>query len=273
MKVRVGFFDSGIGGLSILAALDRQYPHLFDCFYCSDHSFAPYGDRPDELIIERSLFIARFLKEQGCQIIVVACNTATAVAIDRLRQQISNVYFVGVEPYLNILHRHDCLVEQAGPSKTAVMTTPVTARSQRFLDLRKRIDPDQKLEYFSCPTLATLVEKIFIGTQEQGVWDAIDYELGFLKDSHFKRVILGCTHYNFLAEYIEQSYSLQAISVSEAVARRIFSLAQNHLISDEQWESDQKNGHRFYSGPNFFDSEEVLQVPAINLLPKAMKAT
>ena len=95
--VRIGIFDSGVGGLSVLQAVRTRLPHA-ELLYAADAAFAPYGDRSEDFLCDRSERIARFLCEQGAQMIVVACNTATAAAVARLRAAWPALPVVGVEP-------------------------------------------------------------------------------------------------------------------------------------------------------------------------------
>ena len=93
----IGVFDSGLGGLSVLAAIARALPHA-DLSYLADTAHVPYGDKPDGFIRGRVLAIGRHLVERGCTLLVVACNTATAHAVTALRHQHPGVAVVGVEP-------------------------------------------------------------------------------------------------------------------------------------------------------------------------------
>src|SRR3954469_9295080 len=95
----VGIFDSGLGGLSILRHIRAQLPHEH-LLYVADTSFAPYGDKPEDVVAARSLAIARFLVAQGAKALVVACNTATISAVKLLRERFPDMPIVGVEPGL-----------------------------------------------------------------------------------------------------------------------------------------------------------------------------
>ena len=93
----IGVFDSGVGGLSVLRALHRHLPHS-QLLYVADSGFAPYGERDEGYVIERSRVLTAHLLREGAQLIVVACNTATAAAVRALREEHPGVQFVGVEP-------------------------------------------------------------------------------------------------------------------------------------------------------------------------------
>ena len=110
----IGVFDSGIGGFSVLSELIKAYPEA-RFFYYSDDAHAPYGPKSDEYITDRSFKITDELISKGAQMIVVACNTATASSIDALRSHYPQMTFVGVEPYLNAYYK------ETTPSKMAVL--------------------------------------------------------------------------------------------------------------------------------------------------------
>src|SRR5262249_8548154 len=95
----VGIFDSGVGGLSVLRHIRAQLPHEH-LLYFADSGFAPYGDKPEDVVAQRVLTVADFLVERGVKALVVACNTATVVAIALLRERYPHLPIVGVEPGL-----------------------------------------------------------------------------------------------------------------------------------------------------------------------------
>src|ERR1700709_1860016 len=95
--VRIGIFDSGVGGLSVMQPIRARLPHA-ELLYAADTANAPYGDRSEDFLCDRSERIARFLCDQGAQVIVVACNTATAAAVAALRAAPPGLPLVGVQP-------------------------------------------------------------------------------------------------------------------------------------------------------------------------------
>lgn len=209
--MKIGIFDSGIGGLTIYRAIKKQIPRI-DAYYYSDAQFAPYGDKVDSQIIERCYYIVEKFLENGVQLIVIACNTATAVAIDILREKYP-IPFVGVEPYINYLNHH---ADQK--INAVVLLTETTAKSNRFAVLKKRLDPEQKIEVFPCPNLAQAIEK------GQVTDEFLKNELAPILDKGFSTVILGCTHYPFVQELISRLLQATCVSPCEAVAKRVFSL-------------------------------------------------
>ncbi len=217
---RVGFFDSGIGGFSILAEVMRRRPEL-DALYVADEAGAPYGTKSPEFVLERARDLSRLLWEQGCDIVVVACNTATAVAVDRLRQEFKGP-FVGVEPYINYINKEKDRVTQGG---VGVLTTVLMSKSQRFNDLKKRLDPDNKVKAFASEHLAPLVEEAFLakGVSED-LRRRIHDEIRPLAKENLGTLILGCTHYPLAQKYLEEVLGPICVSPAGAVADRLISL-------------------------------------------------
>ena len=127
--MKIGVFDSGIGGLKIAKMIRVIKPEL-SLFYISDYAYSPYGRLSLEEIIERSVYCTELLINKGVTCIVIACNTATAAAVSVLRDKFKHVLFIGVEPDINFANREDIKTDNC-----LVMTTPSTALSEKFTKL------------------------------------------------------------------------------------------------------------------------------------------
>jgi glutamate racemase len=216
---KIGVFDSGHGGLSLVRSIAETGAHL-QIDYFADLEYHPYGALSDEVVFERAVLITEKLIERGAELILVACNTATAVAIDLLREKF-NVPFVGIEPYLSVFER------QAIPKEDAyVLMTPLMAASKRFGKLKDRRDPEGIIKTFVCPRLASLVEEGLRNGQSIGLQKKIQNELGELKSLKPQSLILGCTHYPFLKEMIEQWTGAQCYSPCPYVAQRVLQVLE-----------------------------------------------
>jgi glutamate racemase len=220
---KIGVFDSGIGGFSVLGELFKAMPAA-SYFYISDEAFAPYGPKSDELITERCLSITRELLLQGVELIVVACNTATAASIDTLRLKFNNIPFVGVEPYLNAYYKMP-----EGPTsaekKMMVLTTESTGKSERFKRLKERLDPDSQIDHYSLKNMARLIENYYYHSENSEEFKKdFEAELEPLKAHHYAYAILGCTHYPLVRKQIEDYLHVKTISPDAHVAQRVLSL-------------------------------------------------
>ena len=242
---KIGLFDSGIGGFSILGNLLKLMPEA-SFYYISDEAHAPYGPKTDEFITERSILIASELIAQGVELIVVACNTATAASIDLLREKFKDTPFVGVEPYLKAYYT----MPEGHHQKMMVLTTESTGKSERFKRLRERLDPDSQIDHYSLKNLARLIEDYFYHPGNKIDFDKkIEAELDFLKSYNYAYAILGCTHYPLVKNKIEEFLDLKAISPCAHVAQRVVDLS---FLKDEVRGSviERENFFYFFSTTN-----------------------
>lgn len=223
---KIGLFDSGIGGFSVLIELFKAMPQA-EFYYISDDANAPYGPKTDEFITERSFAITNELLQQGVELIVVACNTATAASIDLLREKYGQIPFVGVEPYLNAYYK----IPAGEEKKMMVLTTESTGKSERFKRLKERLDPDSQIDHYSLKNLAKLIEDFYYqNDSETHFYKKIEEELSFLKSSHYSYAILGCTHYPLVKNTIEKVLGLKVISPCAHIAQRVLGLAGENLL-------------------------------------------
>jgi len=214
----IGVFDSGLGGLSVLAALVDALPHA-DFSYFADTAHVPYGNKSEEQIQGRVLAIGEHLVHQGCNLLVVACNTATATAVQALRAAHPGIPVVGVEPGI----KPAAQATQSG--RIAVLTTEATARSQRLKHLIR--DHASHVEVFvePCPGWATHVEMLQL--DDPALATDARARVEPLLDKGVDRIVLGCTHYSFLAPLLTEIIGARAqlVDVADAVARQTQRLA------------------------------------------------
>ena len=179
----IGIFDSGIGGLSVAAAIAGLLPEE-ELLYVADNAYAPYGPRPAAEILERSRVITRYLLAQGAKMIVVACNTATSIAIDTLREEFSGVSFVGLEPAVK---------PAAKASRVGVLATAATLKSPRYLALRHQYLADRPVHENPCIGLVPLIESEVPGSP--ALRTKLHAILGPMLADNIDALVLGCTHY------------------------------------------------------------------------------
>jgi len=231
----IGVFDSGAGGLTIVAALRRELPGE-NYIYFGDTANCPYGVRSDSEVIELSVHAIRFLIEQGGKLVVVACNTASQAALHTLRATFS-VPFVGVVPAVK---------PAARATKKGRVGIAATNQAAKALYLKQLIDEfADGIQVFAvgCPELVTLVERgEFDGPV---VEEAVREGMGPLLVNGVDVIVLGCTHFPALRAVIERvaGNSVQVIDSGSAIARRTRSVLeaeallhpanQNHAVSGE----------------------------------------
>lgn len=223
---KIGIFDSGIGGFSVLAELFKTMPEA-SYYYISDDANAPYGPKSDEFITERTIKLTEELLRQGVELIVVACNTATAASIDQLREKFKTIPFVGVEPYLNAYYKMP--EGDSSEKKMMVLTTESTGKSERFKRLKERLDPKSQIDHYSLKNLARLIENFYYHPDDVESFNkSFEEELAFLKSKNYQYAILGCTHYPLVRDRIESLLNVKAISPCSHVAHRVAALTKTN---------------------------------------------
>ena len=225
---RIGIFDSGIGGFSILKEIHKKAPNL-EVFYIADDAFSPYGEKSDAEVIVRSKTIVKELLKNNLDLIVVACNTATALVIDALREEF-NIPFVGVEPFVNAISKYSWNPND----KACVITTDLMSKSDRFSALKLKYDQNNALTYYVTSNLATIIEKYFLDFDKDALLKKLEEEFQLINSStsKFKYIILGCTHYPLISKFIEEVTGLKSISPCSFVADRVVSLLSVYDADD-----------------------------------------
>ena len=208
----IGVFDSGIGGLSVWSELLRVMPKE-SVIYVADSAHAPYGTKTRSFITGRSREITRFLIDQGCKLIVVACNTATGAAISTLRREF-NIPFIGVEPAVK---------PAAMESKTGhigVLATAQTFKGEHFKRSIKLFARSVELHQRAGTGLVELIENGRIDSTETKAL-LVKYLLPMI-EQRIDQLVLGCTHFPFLIPVIQEILpaGIRIIDPAPAVARQ-----------------------------------------------------
>ena len=202
MNRAIGVFDSGMGGLSVLRALRAELPHEH-FIYIADSGHAPYGERDDDHVVARTRAIARHLVGQNVKALVIACNTATAAAIDHLRIEHPGVPIIGVEPALKPA------VALSKTGRIGVMATRSTLASTRFKALLDSLAARAEFVLQPCDGLADAIERGMDATTAPGSATEIiaacarhTMAMGQFgsNNGEMDTLVLGCTHYPFASE-------------------------------------------------------------------------
>ncbi|WP_137175123.1 glutamate racemase [Massilia sp. HP4] len=216
----VGIFDSGVGGLSVLRHIQAQLPHEH-LLYLADTGFAPYGDKPEPVVVERVLAIGDFLLAQGAKALVVACNTATVAAVRELRTAHPGLPIVGVEPGL----KPAASLSRTG--KVGVLATERTLNGAKFLQLRDQIHLDSGAEFLLQPCVG-LADQIEFGELDSTATGAmLQRFIHPLLAQGADTLVLGCTHYPLVRASIERLLNdagrsdVMLVDTGDAVARQL----------------------------------------------------
>jgi glutamate racemase len=209
----VAVFDSGLGGLTVLHALRARLPHE-DYFYFADTRFLPYGDRSEAFIRERGLRIAEALAERGAKALVIACNTATAAAAEAIRAAAA-LPIVALEPGV----KPAAALTRSGV--IGVLATTRTLDSSRFQRLVTDHAGPHRVLAQACPGLAEAIETH--GPDSPPVERLLDAFVAPLADAGADVVVLGCTHYPWVAGMIAARLpaGVTLLDTGEAVARQL----------------------------------------------------
>lgn len=209
----VGVFDSGVGGLTVLAALRAALPGV-PLLYVADSGHAPYGERSQDFITARSRALTQHLLDQGAQLIVIACNTATAVAADALRRLHPTVPFVGIEPGV----KPAAAASRNG--RVGVLATTATVNSPRFAALIDRHAAGAQITAVACSGVVKHIEEGDLDSPE--LRELVARYCAPLKQAGVDTALLGCTHYPFIRALwqAELGPAVQLLQVEGAVAQQ-----------------------------------------------------
>jgi len=226
MKQPIGVFDSGVGGLSVWKEIAALLPHE-DIIYFADNANCPYGPKSKEEVIELSTAIVKFFISQNVKLVVVACNTATAAAIEHLRRSYE-LPFVGMEPAVKpaaILTKTKCV---------GILATAGTLGGKLFKATTERYASDIRVVKQVGTGLVELVER---GEQYSSKAEELlrKYVQPMVKKGA-DHIVLGCTHYPFFRPLVDRiaGEGVTIIDPAPAVARRVKDILEDqHLISDD----------------------------------------
>jgi glutamate racemase len=241
-RAPLGIFDSGLGGLSVLRAVRAALPDE-RIVYVADTHYAPYGERDDDFIADRTLAIGNWLVSQGAKALIVACNTATAQSIAMAREQLP-IPLVGVEPGV----KPAALLSQS--RVVGVLATAVTLRSARFQSLIDRHAGDCRFILQPGHGLVQAVERCDTSSPE--LMALLESYLRPMLDAHADTLVLGCTHYPFLDNAIRAIAGdrLALIDTSVAIARQTERLLDQHGLRAAPSPASGSEVPRLYSTSN-----------------------
>ena len=226
----IGIFDSGVGGLSVLRHIRTALP-AENLLYLADAGFAPYGERSEAEIIVRSLAAASFLASASAKAMVVACNTATAAAIDAIRERHPGLIVIGVEPGLKPA------AELSVSRTVGVLATAATLASARFNQLQAQVSAATGVRFLlqPCPGLASQIEKGAL--RAPATAQLVAAFVRPLLDQNADTLVLGCTHYPFVRQLIEAVVAshgptnaqlpVQIVDTGNAVARQLVAVLRD----------------------------------------------
>ncbi len=262
--MKIGIFDSGIGGLSVLNEACHRLPNEEFMFY-ADVEHVPYGLKTPEEIIGYATDITEFLMDKGAQAIVVACNTATSVAIKELRRRY-DIPILGMEPAVKPA------VEGTENKRIMVIATPVTIREDKLKDLLHRVDGDHRVDLLAMPRLVEFAEREEFESEE--VYRYIDEQFGAFDRTRYSALVLGCTHFNYFKPAYRKYFGEETLLIdgNKGTVRHLAEVLGLEEVPDEVISKDDdhnilclRNTEYFYSGKEVRDEKTLEHLKRLHL--------
>lgn len=252
----IGIFDSGLGGLTVMSAVTRLMPKE-DIIYFGDTAHVPYGSKSKKVVTNFALRISKFLVKHNVKLIIVACNTASALSLSALRKAV-NIPVIGVIKAGSVTAS-----ESTKNKKVAIIGTQGTVKSGAYIQEIKKCDKKIRCFAQACPLFVPLVEE---GLSENSVTERIiSMYLNKILKKKVDTIILGCTHYPLLAKPIKKiaGKNIKIIDSASAVACEVEKLLQSKKMAN----ANGKGRYSFYVS----DSPEKFQKLGNKFLKKKIK--
>lgn len=213
----IGLFDSGVGGLTVVRELINKHPNV-DFVYLGDTARYPYGNKSKEIVERYAVEDAKYVIERGAELVIVACNTASSLAMDKLRATYSETPFLGViEPAAQLAVAHS-------KNSVGVVGTRATVGSDVYKEVIKESNSKLKVLQKACPLFVPLVEEGMFRDQVTKIM--VRRYLTSIRQKNVESLILGCTHYPFLQPLIERfmGKKVKVINSAEAVVNKAYEM-------------------------------------------------
>ncbi len=222
MNTKIGVFDSGIGGITVLKECIKKCPN-FSYIYYSDSKNNPYGEKSESELISIVDNIVTKLIDRGCKIIIIACNTASGVCVSYLRDKYKNIIFIAIEPAIKVSYDKDI------EGTTLVMATKATLNSAKFSNLYSRFKDSKKYCLLECNGLAHLIEI----NDKKRVQEYLEKNLSKYRNK-VDSVVLGCTHYPLIKKEITSILgNIKFYDGSEGLSNRLKDVIEKNKFNKE----------------------------------------
>lgn len=264
-KGAIGVFDSGYGGLTILEEIRKQLPE-YDYLYLGDNARTPYGTRSFDVVYKFTLECVKYLFSQGCQLVILACNTASAKALRTIQQN----DLPKIDPERRVLGVIRPTVEEIGnltkTNRVGLLATSGTVQSDSYPIEIHKIFPEIEVTSQACPLLVPLIENNEHKTAGADFFIKKYVDELINNDKLIDTVILGCTHYPLISEQIKSFLpdNVNVISQGELVAKSLKDYLQRHPEMEEKCTKNgtcnyltTENPEKFSSSASIFLSEDI----------------
>ena len=252
----IGVFDSGVGGLTVAREIMRQIPQE-RIVYFGDTARVPYGSKSTDTLIRYTRQIIRFLKTRGVKAIVVACNTASAVALEAVRDELDIPIIGVVRPGAKVA------VAATNNKKIGIIGTETTVKSQMYVKLIQQLEPEAEVIGKACPLFVPLVEEGW--TKDPVTEEVARRYLAELQESDIDTLILGCTHYPLLRHMVGEIMGDKVTLVNPAyeTALELRALLEREGIANDGENRNFENPYEFFVS----DAADKFKIFANSILP------
>lgn len=241
--MRIGIFDSGIGGITLLSKAIKLLPDE-EYVYYADIDNVPYGTKTKEEILQYSINAVNFLLSKEVDIVVIGCNTATSVAAQTIRGQV-DIPVIGIEPAVKpaVMNTRD--------KRILVLATPMTVKEKKLHDLVDRLDDDHRVDMKALGRLPAFAEQGRFDDSE--VASYIRGELADIETKDYAAVVLGCTHFNHFLDVFKTIFSEDTLYLdgSDGTVRHLF-----NKVNDMRLSSSGQLKITYYESGRLVESDE-----------------
>ena len=252
----IGVFDSGYGGLTVLAELRTQLPQ-HDFLYFGDNARAPYGDRSFDVVYDFTLEAVKFLFDQGCPLVILACNTASAKALRTIQQKdlpllAPNNRVLGV-----IRPSTEVLGERTKSGHVGILGTAGTINSGSYPIELAKFAPHVDVHQHACPMWVPLIENQQYAHEAGRLFIAEDVQALMNQHTAIDTILLACTHYPVLKQQIEQivGSQVQVVAQGAIVAAKLIDYLVAHPDMDKRLSKEAKTVYFTSEAPQVFDEK------------------
>ncbi len=228
MKEPIGIIDSGVGGLSLTSVLIKKLPKE-SIIYLADSLNCPYGEKSEAEIYSLTKKMVKLLLKKKIKLLVIACNTITVTAIDRLRREFKQIPIVGIVPVIKTAR------EKTTNGKIGVFSTRMTANSPYQKDLISKFAKDSTVISVGSSSLVSLIEK----GDKEAIRKLLQQELRIFMENNIDTLVLGCSHFPLIKNQIKELLpNVLILDSSEAVTRQVKRILKNNKRLSSSQNSD-----------------------------------
>lgn len=250
--MNIGIFDSGIGGVTLLHQALITLPEENYIFY-ADTDHVPYGTKTKEQVIGFVDEVMQFMLEHDCKAVVIACNTATSVAVQQMRARYP-IPIIGIEPAVKPA------VEQSEGKRVMVVATPLTIREEKLINLVKRVDDEHLVDLLPLPRLVTFAERTEFDSEE--VEEYLKSELSQYSLEEYSELVLGCTHFNYFKDSFRKIFPDPVRFIDGSVGT--INQLKRILKQKNQLEKNDGNVRYFASGRELVSKDELCRMQKLH---------